>query len=136
METTGAFWRRRPEIVPKYVLVVFMILMGPAMQPAHAWSDPDGAHAGVVEERTAQINVVSAAEIARQCRSHGLRANCRGMAVYDREFRQCIIWVRGGAYDEVAGIIAHELKNCGEGNGWYASNGGAAFDYRARGVAP
>lgn len=117
---------------PVTTIVVAAFLTAFTFGNAWAWTDPDGAHTGVVEEKSAQVNVVSAAEIAKVCRSHGLRANCRGMAAYDREYRQCIIWVRGGAYDEVAGIIAHELKNCSEGNGWYKANGGQAYDYLAR----
>ena len=65
------------------------------------------------EPRSVQLNILSSADMARQCRSHGLRANCGGMAAWGKEFAQCIVWVDGTRLEEV---LAHELRHCQEGS--------------------
>lgn len=79
---------------------------------AATWVKPARAHA--VEPTAAQLYVVSAADMARICREHGVRPNCRGMAAWDRGFRQCIVWVTAGP--DFADVLAHELRHCREGH--------------------
>jgi hypothetical protein len=77
------------------------------------------AHATPIEPRSLTWHIVSDREMGRICRDHGLRPNCEGMAAWDKEFRQCVIWTRSPrSGDDVARwqVIHHELKHCQEGH--------------------
>jgi hypothetical protein len=77
------------------------------------------AHATPIEPRSLTWNIVSDREMSRICQNHGLRANCEGMAAWDKEFRQCVIWTRSPrSGDDVARwqVIHHELQHCQEGH--------------------
>ena len=77
------------------------------------------AHAVAIEPRSLTWNIVSDQEMAKLCREHGQRANCEGMAAWDKEFRQCIIWTRSPRADDDAGrwqVVHHELQHCQEGH--------------------
>ena len=72
-----------------------------------------------IEPRALTWNIVSDQEMSRICRDHGLRANCEGMAAWDKEFRMCIIWTRSprGADDAQRWqVVHHELQHCQEGH--------------------
>ena len=71
-----------------------------------------------IEPRQLTWNIVSDAEMSRLCRDHGLRQNCEGMAAWDKNFRQCIIWTRSPRSGEDIArwqLVHHELKHCQEG---------------------
>jgi hypothetical protein len=77
------------------------------------------AHAVPIEPRSLTWHIVSDREMSRICRDHGLRSNCEGMAAWDKEFRQCVIWTRSprGADDMARWqVIHHELKHCQQGH--------------------
>ena len=65
------------------------------------------AKAVPIEPRSLTWNIVSDQEMAKICSAHGQRANCEGMAAWDKEFRQCIIarWQ----------VVHHELQHCQDG---------------------
>lgn len=69
--------------------------------------------APAIEPRSVQLNLMSAAEMAKTCTRHGHRANCQGMAAWDHEFRQCIIWI---ATPINPAVLDHELRHCQEGH--------------------
>jgi hypothetical protein len=72
-----------------------------------------------IEPRSLTWNIVSDREMSQICRDHGLRQNCEGMAAWNKEFRQCIIWTRSPrGVDDMARwqVIHHELQHCQEGN--------------------
>lgn len=76
------------------------------------------ASAMAIEPRSLTWNIVSDREMSRICREHGLRANCEGMAAWDKEFRGCVIWTRSPrGEDDAAGweVVHHELRHCQEG---------------------
>ncbi len=77
------------------------------------------AHAVAIEPRSLTWNIVSDQEMSRICRDHGQRPNCEGMAAWDKEFRQCIIWTRSPRSADDLGrwqVIHHELTHCQEGH--------------------
>lgn len=81
-------------------------------------STASAAHALAIEPRAVTWNIVSDSDMSRLCREHGLRSNCEGMAAWDHEFRQCIIWTRSPrAEDDSARweLVHHELRHCQEG---------------------
>ena len=72
-----------------------------------------------IEPRSLTWNIVSDQEMSRICRNHGLRANCEGMAAWDKEFRMCILWTRSprGPQDvQRWQVVHHELQHCQEGH--------------------
>ncbi len=72
-----------------------------------------------IEPRALTWNIVSDAEMSRLCRQHGLRANCEGMAAWDKEFRMCVIWTRSPRGPEDLSrwqVVHHELQHCQEGH--------------------
>lgn len=76
------------------------------------------AHAVAIEPRSLTWNIVSDQEMAKICREHGKRANCEGMAAWDKEFRQCIIWTRSPRGEDDSGrwqVVHHELQHCQDG---------------------
>ena len=77
------------------------------------------AQAMAIEPRSLTWNIVSDQEMAKICREHGQRPNCEGMAAWDKEFRQCIIWTRSprDANDFSRWqVVHHELQHCQEGH--------------------
>ncbi|NJO55475.1 MAG: hypothetical protein HC834_02960 [Rhodospirillales bacterium] len=77
------------------------------------------AHAMPIEPRSLTWNIVSDQEMAKICRTHGKRANCEGMAAWDKEFRQCIIWTRSPrSANDVSRwqVVHHELQHCQDGH--------------------
>ena len=76
------------------------------------------AKAVPIEPRSLTWNIVSDQEMAKICSAHGQRANCEGMAAWDKEFRQCIIWTRSPrSGDDIARwqVVHHELQHCQDG---------------------
>jgi hypothetical protein len=76
------------------------------------------AHAVAIEPRSLTWNIVSDQDMAKICREHGRRPNCEGMAAWDKEFRQCIIWTRSPRGEDDARrweVVHHELRHCQEG---------------------
>jgi hypothetical protein len=77
------------------------------------------AQGAPIEPRQVTWNIVSDQQMARICSDHGLRANCEGMAAWDKNFRQCVIWTRSPrSGDDVARwqLVHHELTHCQEGH--------------------
>ncbi|MFO1153319.1 MAG: hypothetical protein U1E42_06595 [Rhodospirillales bacterium] len=77
------------------------------------------AKAVPIEPRSLTWNIVSDQEMAKICSSHNERANCEGMAAWDKEFRTCIIWTRSPrSGDDMARwqVVHHELQHCQEGH--------------------
>lgn len=77
------------------------------------------AQSAPIEPRQVTWNIVSDQQMARICSDHGLRANCEGMAAWDKKFRQCVIWTRSPrSGDDVARwqLVHHELTHCQEGH--------------------
>lgn len=77
------------------------------------------AQAVAIEPRSLTWNIVSDQEMAKICREHGKRANCEGMAAWDTEFRQCIIWTRSPRGEDDSSrwqVVHHELQHCQEGH--------------------
>jgi hypothetical protein len=77
------------------------------------------AQATPIEPRSLTWNIVSDREMSRICRDHGLIADCGGMAAWDKEFRQCVIWTRSprGADDAKRWeVLHHELRHCQDGH--------------------
>jgi hypothetical protein len=72
-----------------------------------------------IEPRSLTWNIVSDREMSKICRENGLRANCEGMAAWDKEYQTCIIWTRSprDANDaERWQVVHHELRHCQEGH--------------------
>jgi hypothetical protein len=96
-------------MVRKIVLTVFTLTMVAAAAPASAVP---------IEPRSLTWNIVSDQEMSRICREHGQRANCEGMAAWDKEFRMCVIWTRSPRSGDDASrwqVVHHELQHCQEG---------------------
>jgi hypothetical protein len=93
----------------RFLVVVLALIAQPAM----------ASMSGPIEPRQLTWNIVSDAEMSKICRQHGLRANCEGMAAWDREFRSCIIWTRSPrGSDDLARwrLVHHELQHCQNGH--------------------
>lgn len=77
------------------------------------------AHAVAIEPRSLTWNIVSDQDMAKICREHGRRPNCEGMAAWDKEFRQCIIWTRSPRGEDDSSrweVVHHELRHCQDGH--------------------
>lgn len=74
---------------------------------------------GPIEPRSLTWHIVSDNEMSKICRQNGLRANCEGMAAWNKEFRMCVIWTRsprGGDDMQRWQLVHHELTHCQQGH--------------------
>jgi|GEM_PF-4432232 hypothetical protein len=77
------------------------------------------AEARPIEPRSLTWHIVSDGDMSKICRQHGLRANCGGMASWDKEYRMCVIWTRSPRGPEDAKrwqVLHHELTHCQDGH--------------------
>lgn len=99
------------------VLAIVAFVSAASAAPAAPAASPMQSVA--IEPRSLTWNIVSDREMSRICVNHGLRANCEGMAAWDGNLRQCIIWTRSprGADDMARWqVLHHELQHCQEGH--------------------
>ncbi len=95
--------------------IITTLVMVAISSPAMA----KGIESQGIEPRSLTWHIVSDAEMSRICRSHGQRANCEGLAAWDKEFRMCIIWTRSPrSANDLARwqVVHHELMHCQAGH--------------------